>query len=811
MKKDIVFIMLMISFFVSACSSDNSGKESPSASHDISKPQSTSKPVTFAVFGNTGYVTDAGKTFDNLISAVNEYGVDFSVNLGNSLPEGVPSSGVGTIREAVDKTVKQFDTPVYPVVGKNDVFDFKSDVEYSDRYGPMWYSFRRDGTLFIVLNSEDDAYRFGFGNKPRIGEEQLEWLMDCLIESKKVKSTVLFMNSPFWLEYPALWSEQFLPILKTGDVNLIVTSFKNGLFDWGKIGGIRAVSTGCTGVMKSKTPGLFPHFLIITVNGGKSLFRVLLPDGTTREGILINRDRFDAVMKVSAPLNLPVLKVDKSWIVNETLNLSFKNSFKLPISVKLDFTVYPETSWKINPSIIDFSVLPGVSKTMHLGINSSSPELGPVPKYHTELKLGETMVYKNEDSLVLEIPRPRTGEVVPIQAQIDETINYKFDGTSLKIPVEIKNVDTCGRLIIYREGETEIPVCLHVAALKDFKPGINEFVWNGRNLEGELVSPGTLSYKIVIYNKKAPVTWVAVGPPDNSGIFSVERTLSGLTAKTHNKDTILSYRIGSSTGVPKSEEIQSFEDVLDGLSIIGFCRGERDIMYLSTEAGIASVYMRRGKVISNVSFGEGGYVRFTDHRGKLIGSPSCHKGLVYVGIGGGEGSAPGIIILDGESGEEISFIKLGDFFGGYREPPSIYVNDRGIYCAHPVDEHIIMMTHSGEVLWINEDGDRIGDRGSDGRSNTYGITADQYGFSYVNTPGYSARCGVLGPDGTGLLRVILVQLPGLMVSSVFPVIEGKPTDGLYFVTRGGDVPYVFHMPYTIKAGRIVDKAALVSE
>jgi hypothetical protein len=37
------------------------------------------------------------------------------------------------------------------------------------------------------------------------------------------------------------------------------------------------------------------------------------------------------------------------------------------------------------------------------------------------------------------------------------------------------------------------------------------------------------------------------------------------------------------------------------------------------------------------------------------------------------------------------------------------------------------------------------------------------------------------------------------------MIEGKPSDGLYLVTRGGDRPYVFHVPYTIRSGEIVEK------
>ena len=805
MKKTVFRIVAVVTIIFSACG-DNDGENTVSEY----KSNNTAKPVTFAVFGNTGYVTDDGNTFGDLIRAVNEYGVDFTVNLGNSLPDGVPPSGIGALWESVDESVKQFNVPVYPVVGKNDVFDYKSDVEYTRRYGPMWYSFRRERTHFIVLNTEDDAYRFGFGNKPWIGEEQIEWLWNCLRESRNDESVILFINRPLWSDFPSLWSERLLPILKAGNVNLIVTCFENGLFDWGKIDGIRAISTGCTGPMESKNPGLFPHVLLITVKGDKTVFRVLFDDGTTREGIWIDSNKINALARISAPLNLPVIKTDNSWNINETLNLQFKNSFDRPIYGKLNFTLYPPAMWTVEPSTLDFSIAPGVSKTLHLGIRGLPPELAPVPEYQAELYLDEENVYNRESSLKIKIPRPRTGDVVPISAEIADRVQYSFNGESLRIPVEIEGIDTCGRLVIYRESENEIPVCLHVSFLRDFKLGINEFVWNGLDLKGQKAMPGTLSYTVFIYNKKAPVTWVAEGPPNNNGTFIIERTLSGLIAETHNENSIISYRIAAAMGVPKFEASQSFMDFLDGLSLTGFAQGERDRIYLGTDTGILCVYLTKGKVTPDVSFGEGGYVCFTEYRGRLIGSPSYHNGLVYVGIGGGGGGSPAIVIMDGVSGEEIAYIDLGEFFEGYNNPPSIYLTDRGIYCAHPDDDHVILLTHYGHVLWVNEAGDMIGDRDCDGRSYTYGISADQYGFSYVNTPGTSARCGVLGPDGRGLFRVILVQLPGLRVSSVFPVIEGVRTDGLYFVTRGGDVPYVFHVPFTIRKGKIVDKAELIS-
>ncbi|MFC1650924.1 metallophosphoesterase family protein [Candidatus Latescibacterota bacterium] len=812
MKKDIFIILTVISVIISACG--NSGEnESRTAQDPSSLSGNSSDAVTFAVFGNTGFVTDNGVELKALIRAANEHDVDFFFDLGNRLPKGVPPHGAGALWDTADEYSALFEAPVYPTVGENDVFDYESDVEYSKRFGPMWYSFKRAETLFIVLNTEDNAYRSKFGSKPDVSDEQLEWLWDTLETSGSVTSVIL-MNSPLWDESPEIWNERLLPIITAGNVNLIVTCFENGLYDWGKIDGIRAVSTGCAGPAKLKNPGLFPHFLLITVNDKGSSFQVLFPDGTVSTGIPIDSRKVDEFADITAPLDIQALKTDASWNISEEMNFKFVNNFDKAITGTIDFTLFPSTSWKIDPSILSFSIDPGVSKTLHLGIRGTVPELGPLPEYSAELRLGETAVYENSGYLRIKIPRPRTDEVISVSGKIAEKVPYTFDGQPLKIPIEIESIDTCGRLIIYNEEGDGIPECLYVSPLRDFGLGINVFTWNGHDLEGNIAAPAELSYKICIYTKKAPVTWVAEGPPNNNGTFAIERTLSGLKAVTHDERSIFSYRIDGSIGKPEQDELFSFGDITDGLSLTGFARDEDNRYFLGTDSGIVCVYFTNGKVRPDVSFGENGYVTFPEYRGRSIGNPEFHNGLVYIGIGGSGdmgGNSPKIIILDSESGRQLSLMDLREFYGTLRNPPSVCVTNHGIFCAHPDDDHVIMLTHYGDVQWINGPGDRIGDRDVDGRSHTWGIAADQYGFSYVNTPGYSARCGVLGPDGRGLFRVILVQLPGLRVSSVVPVIEGNPSDGLYFVTRGGDMPYVFHVPFTVKTGIIVDEKELTTE
>ena len=216
--------------------------------------------------------------------------------------------------------------------------------------------------------------------------------------------------------------------------------------------------------------------------------------------------------------------------------------------------------------------------------------------------------------------------------------------------------------------------------------------------------------------------------------------------------------------------------------------------------------VRKQESVPDISFGDGGYVRFTEYCGRETGSLAYHNGIVYTGIGGGERKSPCIVAFDGRTGEKIWVKDLGVFYGEESNPPAVTATDYGLYCAHPDCKDVICMTHNGDLLWINDAGDNVIGLDTDGRSFAYGIGVDQYGFTYVNTPGYSARCAVLGPDGRGLFRIILVQLPGLRVSSVVPMIEGKKSDGLYFITRGGDIPYVFHVPYTVRSGIIVDEA-----
>lgn len=766
------------------------------------KPPPPVSPVTFAAFGNTGLVTDNGLAFSVLAGAVNRLGVDFAVDLGNRLPDGAPSTGLDALWSAVDRDMEKFAVPVYPVAGTTDVFDAASDVAYGGHYGPSWYSLVRGGTTFIVLHTGDESYRFGFGTNPRIGGDQLDWLQNTLRKSEK-SPVVIFMNRPLWQDAPGLWRDRLLPMFRSARVVLAVACSRDGLYDWGKVDGIRAVSTGCAGPMDRKGIGLVPHALIVRVHGDSVVFRVLGPGGAVREGIGLTAETKEKIDRFARLLDPPALKASDSWRISDTFDLALENPFPVTVSGALVFTVFKNTAWRIDPSNMEFTIEPKTTRTFHVSVQGTPPELGPQPSFKLDLKAGDVELSARTGTLAVKIPPQRTGTPVSVSARVADNIPYAFDGSPLRIAVEVEGNDTCGRLAIYRVESTEVPVCIHISNLSDYRRGVNEFVWNGRDLEGNRVSAGPLEYVVFVYNKKAPVTWVADGPPDETGTFTVEREPSGLVCRTHVDRSLAECRVGGTLGEPKAELPGQLDDVLDGLSIRGFVKDSGKRVFFTTSAGVVCTFVSGGRMRQDISFGDKGYIRLAAFRGRVIGGPAYGGGKLYVAVGGGMGKGPAVIVINGESGKIESQIDLESYYGRESEPPALAADEGGVVVAHPSADIILRLAHDGAIMWMNEAGDGVGDVDADGRSFIYGIGADQFGMSYVPSPGTSARVGVLGPDGRSLFRVILVRLPGLRVSSVYPMIEGKPSDGLYLVTRGGDRPYVFHVPYTIRAGEIV--------
>ncbi len=271
----------LLCFFALFCSS--CGKEK-----NVPLPVS---PVTFAVIGNTGLTVDNGLAFSALTGAINKSGAEFAVDLGNRLPPGAPSTGLKALWLAVDRDMEKFAAPVYPVPGVHDIFDAQSDAAYGEHYGPLWYSFVRGGTTFVVLHTGDEAYRTGFGHGS-LHRQRTDRMARRMCQGGSGRADGAFHEPAAPGKMRPVSGATVSCRLSARRMSYSrVSASDDGLCDWGKVDGIRAVTTGCTGPTGRIGPGLFPSYAHCAGERPDVSFRVLLHDGSSSDKIEVDQKR----------------------------------------------------------------------------------------------------------------------------------------------------------------------------------------------------------------------------------------------------------------------------------------------------------------------------------------------------------------------------------------------------------------------------------------------------------------------------------------------------------------------------------------
>ena len=103
-----------------------------------------------------------------------------------------------------ERIISQARLDVHYVPGEHDLLDDEQGKLYRDRYGrgskgAGWYSFDTDGVHFIGLVNVIDLKAGGLGN---LGNEQLEWLENDVIDRPASQPIVVFAHIPLWTVYP---------------------------------------------------------------------------------------------------------------------------------------------------------------------------------------------------------------------------------------------------------------------------------------------------------------------------------------------------------------------------------------------------------------------------------------------------------------------------------------------------------------------------------------------------------------------------------------------------------------------------------
>lgn len=88
--------------------------------------------------------------------------------------------------------VNRLDMRFYYVPGNHDMATAALAEAWRGRFGPAFYSFVHRDVLFLCLNTED-------GQKPGLGDEQVDAINRSIDQHPEVRWTLVFMHRPLWL------------------------------------------------------------------------------------------------------------------------------------------------------------------------------------------------------------------------------------------------------------------------------------------------------------------------------------------------------------------------------------------------------------------------------------------------------------------------------------------------------------------------------------------------------------------------------------------------------------------------------------
>lgn len=126
------------------------------------------------------------------VERINWLRPDFVVSVGD-LIEGYTEDVVEIERQWSEFLgfIDQMEMKFFFVPGNHDVTNPKMHEIWREKFGREWYSFDYMGVHFVCLNSEDPV--------GRIGDEQLKWLEQDLLQNSSARWTLLFFHKPLWV------------------------------------------------------------------------------------------------------------------------------------------------------------------------------------------------------------------------------------------------------------------------------------------------------------------------------------------------------------------------------------------------------------------------------------------------------------------------------------------------------------------------------------------------------------------------------------------------------------------------------------
>ena len=276
----------------------------------------------FLIVGDRTGGANIEGTFGLSMKQINLLQPEFVINVGDQI-EGYTADKVKLNAEwdEVDKMLGELDMPFFRTPGNHDIANAAAQEVWRERYGPSYYSFIYNDTLFLVIDSEDpprdapegiaeklelyarlqkedpeaakalgvelasdESVVAGLAVPIEIHDEQIAFLKSALEKNADVRWTVLFLHEPAW-ENPSKSFEEVQALLKGRKHSFFAGHLH--YYDYDLIEGVEYITMGPTGASFHKEgPGNVDHVTWVTMTDeGPKIANIALKGLFDRKGL----------------------------------------------------------------------------------------------------------------------------------------------------------------------------------------------------------------------------------------------------------------------------------------------------------------------------------------------------------------------------------------------------------------------------------------------------------------------------------------------------------------------------------------------
>lgn len=236
------------------------------------------RPFTFAVFGDNRPESPGDplpSVFHTIIDQVNKLKPSFALNTGDIVYGSRDPREIEQQFMEYSRVVRRLTMPVHVSVGNHEIGGNRDNEAMMKRLlkrSSLYYSFTFGNSYFAVLNTEI------VGETSKITGAQLEWLKADLKRNRAKAHKFVFIHRPLYPvdghigssldQYPDDRAK-FVAVLKQNKVDAVFAGHEH-LFDKSVVDGVTEYITGGAGAPlypSYKLTGMYPHFLLVRVNG----------------------------------------------------------------------------------------------------------------------------------------------------------------------------------------------------------------------------------------------------------------------------------------------------------------------------------------------------------------------------------------------------------------------------------------------------------------------------------------------------------------------------------------------------------------